>query len=364
MKPVIRSATIFSYYVILYFLLGFLPLDQVRATDSDMFACLSGDRVIVELTTGGSAGPDRLVTTGLFRSSQSLGDRVAIDSRHHTWTPELDARSYIALLQISHTASDLCWAGGLIHGTIDIMAPGYTIGQPAIFDNFILEGIHIDTFPVGIHVSSESRQITITESWLSSISQRCVFVENDHGGMIEDSLLEGCPNPISLSESQQSLSGQPWILKNNLFDLTGGGSAAVGSGPVPSVELYDNKFAIDEAAVEYMRHLSESAAVCDGNVIIWLGQEEHPSNLGDCFIADSNQNAWNEERSIWIQSHSYLRRVDDASSDGGDGTDDDGSAGDEGGDDQICFDGDCSNADDGKPWADGTYWSDGTGWIE
>jgi hypothetical protein len=90
-------------------------------------------------------------------------------------------------------------------------------------DNFLVDGVRVDNVEDGIR--PVGKNFTIRQSWLSYIRDDCVEDDNARGGLIEDSLFDGCyvvlaerPTPPMIASGTDGRS-ETVVMRNNLLRL-------------------------------------------------------------------------------------------------------------------------------------------------
>jgi hypothetical protein len=286
-----------------------------------------------------------LTLTGSFSRryrKKSLPADTKIDARDATFVGSLENRYPVNL----GGGEGLCFLGGTVLGRFDrtwSWDKMHDLNNAGIsFENgrSIIEGIRIDNMTDGIR-PRPGADFSIRNVWLSHIRDDCV--ENDHlqGGLVDDSLFDGCyvafsarPSPAKKRKGLDG-SGELWTIKNSLIRLEpmpgprGGSADGLGHGTFfkwharsnpakslsPRLALYNNIFMaerVGQASVERMAPPQGKVADCAGNVMVWLGPGEFPARLPDCFTVTKNRAVWDQAVTEWTRRHASRLRSGDS----------------------------------------------------
>jgi hypothetical protein len=202
------------------------------------------------------------------------------------------------------------------------------------FENarFTVDGIRIDNVTDGIR-PRPGDGFVIKNVWLSFIRDDCV--ENDHlqGGLVADSLLDGCyvafsarPSPAKLRSGFDG-SAKVWTIRDSLVRLEpmpgprGGTAADRGHGGFfkwhrwkeperslsPKLALHGNVFMVETTGQEGGKRLGvppDKLASCSNNTMVWLGPGEFPGKLpADCFKVTTDRRVWDDAVAAWRARH-------------------------------------------------------------
>jgi hypothetical protein len=239
------------------------------------------------------------------------------------------------------TAPGVCWSGGLVAGANRADASWDEMHDPNnagfIFENpdFTVQGVRIHNVGDGIRPREGATDFTITDVWLSRVRDDCV--ENDHlnGGVVNDSLFDGCFVGFSARHSSPSESGAEnlWIIQSSLVRLEempgppdGGDVGHKGffkwiswgdpTSPSPRLALYDNVFMAEgygDLSSGRMGIPPGKLADCANNTMVWLGDGEYPDQLPSCFTVVRDRQVWERARADWIARHpGFSQPLDEA----------------------------------------------------
>src|SRR2546428_622011 len=229
-SPAMRSAT----HLLLALLL--LPALATRAFAADLVPCPGGDAdcddgdVCTLDTCGGSDGcrhdPVGLARTAPFACLAGRGPLVTL---HGTRTSEysnrllapgtrIDARAATFLASSSthypislDGGADVCLAGGTVRGQYDRTLDWATMHDmnnagAAFASPTTVDGIRVDDVTDGLRPRGIG-PFTIRNAWLSYIRDDCVEDDHVEGGLIDDSLFDGCY--VAISERPSSAIRRP-----------------------------------------------------------------------------------------------------------------------------------------------------------
>jgi hypothetical protein len=278
------------------------------------FACLSGPGPLVTLSG----------TPAKTYKNRSLAPGTRIDARKATFLSSSSNRYPLAL----GGGADVCLAGGKVQGNYDRELSWETMHKTnnagvAFKSPATVEGIRIDNVTDGIRPEGKG-PFTIRRTWLSYIRDDCV--ENDHlqGGVIEDSLFDGCYVAISERPTKAILrhgvDGRDDLLtiRGSLLRLQPmpgprhGGASERGNGVffkwnklATKLALYDNVFMAETVAQDGTKHMRipERLVGCANNTMVWLGPGEYPAPLPDCFKVTKERSTWDKAVRDWRQRH-------------------------------------------------------------
>ncbi len=278
-------------------------------------ACLTG------------SGP--LIVLNGTLSSKYANHRLAAASR-------IDARNATFLSSASNHypinlagEPNVCIAGGRVVGQYDRTRSWDSMHDEnnagIAFDNgsFIVDGLRIDNVTDGIRPEGPG-PFTIRHTWLTYVRDDCV--ENDHvqGGVIEDSLFDGCyvgiaerPTSPIISEGWDGR-GQLLTIRRTLIHLAAmpgprnGAATAVGhegffkwSDRATDLALHDNVFMADQVGQggPNSMGLPPTLTSCSNNVMVWLGPGNYPAPLPACFTVTKDRTVWDRAVTAWKQAH-------------------------------------------------------------
>jgi len=289
----------------------------------------------------GQGGP-YIGLTGTFLntySNDSLEPATKVDARRGT---------FLAWPGTGHAiniggGSAVCFAGGTVLGQYDRTwgwDQMHSFNSSAIaFDNSqsIVDGIRADNVVDGIRPRDYGASFTVRNAWLSYVRDDCI--ENDHlqGGLVEDSLFDGCfvavstrPSPAIIAQGFNG-SGNVLTIKGSLIrleampDPPAGSPDGLGSGGFfkwhlwdrpadslsPKLALYDNVFMAERVGDDGGARMGtppEQVLDCANNVMVWLGPGDFPGTLPDCFTITTDRGVWDTAAADWLDRHPQIGR--------------------------------------------------------
>ncbi|MCC6847334.1 MAG: metallophosphoesterase [Deltaproteobacteria bacterium] len=281
-------------------------------------ACLSG------------TGPRILLsgTRATKYSNHGLAPLTRIDARSATFLGSSTNHYPVNLAG----GAGACIAGGRVLGQYD-RARGWDSmhdenNAGIAFDNaaFGVEGVRIDNVTDGIRPEGPG-PFTIRHSWLSYVRDDCV--ENDHvqGGLIEDSLFDGCYVAIAERPTSSIVAGgwdgrgQTLTIRRTLLHLAAmpgprnGAPTALGhegffkwSDRATNLALHDNVFMADQVGQGGAGSMGvpSTLTACSNNVMVWLGPGDYPARLPACFTVTKDRSVWDRAVDAWKRAHPAL----------------------------------------------------------
>jgi len=232
------------------------------------------------------------------------------------------------------SATEVCWAGGLVRGANRLDATWDEMHDPNnagfIFQNaqFTVDGLRMHNVGDGIRPRSGARDFVIKDVWLSHIRDDCVENDNLNAGLIEDSLFDGCFVGFSARHSDETITGSRnvWTIQNTLVRLEpmpgppdGGDLGHKGffkwiswgdpDSRSPKLALHNNIFMAEQAGETSAKKMGippGKLESCSGNIMVWLGPGDYPAELPDCFTVVKDASVWNRARAEWIARHPEL----------------------------------------------------------
>jgi hypothetical protein len=295
--------------------------------DEDTFACLAGGADIVLSGTIDERYGNRDLSPG-----------TVIDATGATFIhcsqpdPSAPCRENIYPITVGPISSaGVCWAGGIVEGANRLDASWSEMHDPNnagfAFENasFTVDGVRIHNTGDGIRPRGGAEGFVIKNVWVSHVRDDCV--ENDHmnGGLIDDSLFDGCYRGFSSRHSDPSERGPDNVvtIQNTLMRLeampfpSDGGDLGHKTffkindwgdpnGQSPRYALYNNIFMAEQAgdtSDEKMGLPPGKIAGCANNIMVWLGPGDYPADLSDCFTVVKDASVWDNARADWIARH-------------------------------------------------------------
>jgi len=289
----------------------------------------------------GQSGP-HIALTGTFLNTYangSLEPGTKIDARRATFLGWPGTGHLINL----DGGSGVCVAGGTVLGQYDrtwTWDQMHSFNSAAIaFNNAqsIVDGMRIDNVVDGIRPRDYGTSFTVRNAWLSYVRDDCV--ENDHlqGGLVEDSLFDGCfvafsarPSPAIIAQGFNG-SGNVLTVQRSLIRLEAmpdppeGNVDGLGHGGFfkwhlwdrpadslsPKLALYDNVFMaerVGHVGDDRMGIPPDQLLDCANNVMVWLGPGEFPETLPACFTVTTDRTVWDNAVADWLARHPQIGR--------------------------------------------------------
>ncbi len=236
----------------------------------------------------------------------------------------------------STSASNACWSGGVVAGANRADASWEEMHDPNnagfIFENpaFTVQGLRMNNVGDGIRARTGARDFVISDVWLSAVRDDCV--ENDYmnGGIVADSLFDGCFVGFSARHSSPESSGAEnlWTIESSLVRLQampgppeGGATGHKGffkwtswgdpESVSPRLALYRNVFMAEQLAQDPPERMGippGKLVDCADNIMVWLGPGEYPAELPSCFTVVKDRSVWDRARAEWIARHPEIRQ--------------------------------------------------------
>lgn len=263
-----------------------------------------------------------------------LADDTKIDARGAVWHAQWPVQDSFDYPVILAGGTNVCFAGGEIvgdypeqigndaHATWDRLHSTRALGFKT--GNFTLEGVRVHNFGDAIAIrADEASSFTIKGVHLSHIRDDCV--ENDwlRGGVIEDSLLDGCYTAFSTRSECQACNGsqRTMTIRDSLIrmepmqgvyqnrgQIPGHGSFFKwdSSGVSPKLALHNNIFRADQDSSGGNLGIPQGKlAECTNNTMVWLGAGSYPDPLPEtfnnqsCFTLTTDRAVWDNAVAAW-----------------------------------------------------------------
>jgi hypothetical protein len=196
----------------------------------------------------------------------------------------------------------------------------------------IVEGVRIDNMGDGIRPRADSGSFTIRGVRLSYIRDDCVEDDNLLGGLVDDSLFDGCYVGFSTRPSTEKMdngangTGRVLRIRNSLVRLQpmpgpdGGSADGLGHGGFfkwhlwndpaaslsPQLALHGNVFMaerVGQVGAERMGVPPGQLVSCSDNVMVWLGPGPYPAPLPPCFTVTTHRRVWDDAVADWESRH-------------------------------------------------------------
>jgi hypothetical protein len=281
------------------------------SVDDAAFACLAQAGPLVELS---AQGDERY-------SERDLDASTRIDARGAVFHASSANRYPISL------AGDggVCLAGGTVLGQADrnesweASHDVNSFGIAWMNPDLVVDGLRVDDVTDGVRPYGGARNFTVRDTWLSYIRDDCIENDHLHGGLIDDSLFDGCYVGIAARPTAgieaEGYDGRDQVLtiSRSLIRLermpgprTGRGSDR-GHGVLfkwhdlaPRIALHGNVFLVEEAAFDGSdMSFPDRIEGCSDNVLVWLGEGEYPEPLPDCVQLTRDRRVWDEAVADW-----------------------------------------------------------------
>jgi hypothetical protein len=285
-----------------------------RCTDAAPSACLAGSGPQVTLSG----------TRSVPYEPGDLAPATRVDARAATFLGS-EANPYP--LNVDGGAG-VCLAGGKVTGQYDRGATWdwmHDRNNAAVrFENPLLtvDGVRIDNVTDGIR--PVGGPFVIRHAWLSYVRDDCL--ENDHveGGLVVDSLLDGCYVAVSERPSPDILDGGArgrhavLTMRDSLVRLQAmpgppdEPAAVLGHGQFfkwhersTALALHGNVFLAEQVAESGADSMGvpDGLVSCSDNVMVWLGPGSYPAPLPPCFTVTGDRGVWDAAVAAWKQRH-------------------------------------------------------------
>lgn len=279
--------------------------------DDAAFACLAQEGPLVE------ASPDE----DERYSDRHLEASTRIDARAAVFHAS-DANRYPISL-----AGDggVCVAGGIVLGqderddswetSHDVNSFGIAWSNPGL----TVDGLRVDNVTDGLRPYDGARDFFVRDVWLSYIRDDCIENDHVHGGLIEDSLFDGCyvgvaARPTSgIADEGYDGRDQVLTITRSLIRLQRmpgprtGSSSDRGNGVLfkwddlaPRVALHGNVFMVEDAAFDGSdMSFPDRIESCSDNVLVWLGEGDYPEPLPACVQLTRDRRVWDDAVADW-----------------------------------------------------------------
>jgi len=231
--------------------------------------------------------------------------------------------------------SGLCWSGGFTEGDYPLDASWHTTHPTASLwvnaQSVVIENFHGKTYGDGIKLYDGIESFVIRGVFLEDMRDDCVEGDWLPGGVIEDSLLNGCYVPFAFQfRDGDSADGRDRTveIRNVLAWLRD--QIGVYKGPVPGhsmffkwprgsdaarglkISMHNTILRVDSDQSESPSeqfHIPDGKLVsCSNNIIVWGGSGAVPSELAawpSCFTITTDMSVWNSAVATWKANHGY-----------------------------------------------------------
>jgi len=202
-----------------------------------------------------------------------------------------------------------------------------------VFDDsqLAVDGIRIDNVTDGVRPKLAD-DFTIRNVHLSYVRDDCVENDHVHGGLVDDSLFDGCYEAFSARPSDAIIasgfdgSSKLWTIQSSLVRLQpmpgprGASADGLGTGAFfkwhnwnnpdaslsPKLALYNNVFMaerVGQPGASRMGIPPEQLRDCANNVMVWLGPGDFPTSLPSCFTVTKDRAVWDNAVADWLARH-------------------------------------------------------------
>lgn len=287
--------------------------------------------IFTPLCTARSGPVTRISGVRKTRFSGTVMPNAVLDATGARWDGTTQDGTPIPWVVTVNGEGPACWYGGSYTGIWDDTDPAVTWENPYHHSgaftirvpDFLVEGYRADNQGDGIRMEAGGSNFHIRAVYMSNIHDDCVENDSLHGGVLEDSLFDGCYTGFSADDftKTQDGSANTWIIRKNLMYLKPtntvfrGPSPGTGlffkgwvQAPGPAVVLKDNIFRIDsDSGFGSLALRKEINLTCENNVIVWTGSGPFPYDFPDCFTITSDVAVWNQAVSRWKATHPEIR---------------------------------------------------------
>jgi hypothetical protein len=285
-----------------------------RCAASSPFACLAG------------SGP--LITLAGVRAGEYQERALPVGTR-------IDGRSGVFLASPTNLyplnlagGDGVCLGGGVVAGQYDrgldwqAMHDLNNAGLRFESNALTVDGLRIDDVEDGIR--PVGGQFTVRGAWLSYVRDDCIENDHLHGGLVEDSLFDGCYVAVSERPSPAILAGRVdgrrdlLTIHGSLLRLqampgpAGSRAPALGHGQffkwhelATALALHDNVFLAERVGEGGPASMGMPPGLvsCSNNVMVWLGSGDYPAPLPPCFTVTGDRGVWDAAVAAWHVRH-------------------------------------------------------------
>jgi PKD repeat protein len=225
--------------------------------------------------------------------------------------------------------SGICWSDGNIEGDYPPNATWDTTHSTEAVKTIGLgvtvENVRAVTYGDGIQLYQGTDNFTVRGAYLHDIRDDCIEGDWLPGGVIEDSLLDGCYEAFAArprsSDAISDGSGKTWVIRNVLAYVRPQIGVYKGASPgngaffkwdtsltqrSPKVAIHDTILRIDQ----YPNHTEEGLWVQDGKLescsnvtIVWLGPGPYPVPVPPCVTVTTDVSVWDAAVVDWQARH-------------------------------------------------------------
>lgn len=227
-------------------------------------------------------------------------------------------------------AAGVCWSGGVIQGNypndLDWARFHTTAAVKTVSASDVtVEKVRATGYGDGIKLYEGTENFTISEVYLHDMHDDCIEGDWLPGGVIEDSLLDGCYQAFAArprdGDTTSDGSNKTWVIRNTLVYVrpqigvykgvspgNGGFFKWDNSEPSrsPNVSIQNTILRIDQKStfdVVGMWVPPDKLAYCSNVVIVWLGEGPYPVSLPKCVRLTRDPTVWDKAVAIWKRLH-------------------------------------------------------------
>ena len=264
---------------------------------------------------------------GEFDRRRDLATGTVIDARTASWT------GTTAVPIRFGREGDICLVGALVHGTFPD-----TTSWAAMHDTYailpfgpraIVQGVRVHNYGDGISPRANADRWVLRDSWFSFIRDDCIENDNQHTGLVENVLFDGCyvfysarrpsgwtavdgaAHTVTFRNVLVRLQPMPTVYKGvapghgKFWKLDADGTS-------PQIALSDVVFRVDQPAGiggGYMRMIppADKLAQCTNVTLVWLGDGDFPEPVPPCFTLTRDRARWDGAVAAWHAAHPHVR---------------------------------------------------------
>ena len=208
----------------------------------------------------------------------------------------------------------VCWVGGSIRGSYPDTDSWDRMHDTAAFSvtlsGFLGIGIRVHNYGDAINIVDNAHDFTIRQAHLTHIRDDCIENDRLHGGVVEESLLDGCYTAFSARPNSRDSTSDGrdnlWTIRDSLIRLEPMPTVYKGDAPGhgrffkwdkdqrgPKLALHNNVFRADQLPNGGNLGVPEGYLFsCSDNIVVWLGDGDFPDPLPDCFTVTTDQSVW------------------------------------------------------------------------
>ena len=300
---------------------------------SAQLSCLSQSGPLISLTGNQAVRYDK--------RGSPLAANTKVNASGAQWTtqwPVQDSFNYPVLLA---GGPNICFSGGTVQGSYPEQISQdpnatweYMHGTTAMIisgQNTVVEGAQILNYGDAIDFDYGAGNFTVRRVRLTSIRDDCIQNDWLYGGLVEDSLLDGCYSAFSArtysGQSPPPVNGNNnlWTIQNSLVRLQPSWGVYKNRGLIPG---HDGFFKWDDSGISPKLALHNNIflagqpannvglgipagklASCSNNIMVWLGSGSYPDPLPQtlngqpCFTVTSDKSVWENAVVDWLAKH-------------------------------------------------------------